>query len=454
MSGGDQLHERLRADPRVEVHEQTSVRGLDPGVVGGPAPVLVADLSFISLRTVLDSLLSLTSPEGDLILLVKPQFEAGRHEADRGRGVIRDGAVHRRTVTEVCGALEARQAAIMGVMVSPSPAATATSSSSSTPVAAGDRRTRPPTSWPRRCPKRPPPSTAAPSTPQVARKPVGADGRRRADRPPRPRGGVGDGTRGRGLVGPRGPRGAGPREDAAVSGLEAHAVDPEGFAGDLDLVVTLGGDGSILRAVELVGDEGVPILGVNHGQLGYLTEIEPADALAAVGRALAGEHRIDERMLLAVSIRTAAGTEHHLALNEAVVERSAEANTIRLAVDVDGEFFTTYAADGVIVATPTGSTAYAFSARGPIVEPTHSALLLTPVSPHMLFDRSLVLAPSTRLRLTLDGHRAATVSVDGRRVAVLADGDAIECTAAARGSVGLLRAAPFPPRTEGEVRAQ
>lgn len=222
-----------------------------------------------------------------------------------------------------------------------------------------------------------------------------------------------------------------PPEDAEVSGLDGHAVPAESFASGLDLVVTLGGDGSILRAVELLGDAPVPILGVDHGQLGYLTEVEPGEAQNAVARALAGDREIHERMLVEITIHSGGETQVHRALNEAVVERSADANTIRLAVDVDDEFFTTYAADGLIVATPTGSTAYAFSARGPIIDPSHSALLLTPVSPHMLFDRSLVLAPSTRLRMTVDGHRPATVSVDGRRVALVGDGDSIECTAAA-----------------------
>ena len=122
----------------------------------------------------------------------------------------------------------------------------------------------------------------------------------------------------------------------------------------------------------------------------------------------------------------------HLAFNEAVLEKTPMGHTVRLAVEVDGEFFTTYAADGLIVATPTGSTAYAFSARGPIVAPTHRALLLTPVSPHMLFDRTLVLEPAATLRVIVQGHRAATLSVDGRNLGELAEGDSIVCTAADR----------------------
>ncbi|MEQ8839506.1 MAG: TlyA family RNA methyltransferase [Acidimicrobiales bacterium] len=117
--GRNQLHERMRADPRVAVHEQTNIRDLDPASVGGPGDVLVGDLSFISLRTVLDALLDLTVDGGDLVLLVKPQFEAGKAEADRGRGVIRDATVWTRTLSEVCTALQSRGAAIMGAMVSP-----------------------------------------------------------------------------------------------------------------------------------------------------------------------------------------------------------------------------------------------------------------------------------------------------------------------------------------------
>ncbi len=221
-----------------------------------------------------------------------------------------------------------------------------------------------------------------------------------------------------------------PAGDGDLTGLGDHCVDDAGLVDGLDLIVTLGGDGSILRAVELAGESEVPILGVDFGRLGYLTEVAPDDAREAVRRALVGDHDIESRMLISTTIVTSADGRRvsHLALNEAVIERSAEANTIRLGVEFDGEFFTSYAADGLIVATPTGSTAYAFSVRGPIIAPMHRSLLLTPVSPHMLFDRSLVLAPSTVVRMTVDGHRPASVSVDGRRIGVLGDGDQVECT--------------------------
>jgi 23S rRNA (cytidine1920-2'-O)/16S rRNA (cytidine1409-2'-O)-methyltransferase len=117
--GYGQLHERLRADPRVEVHERRNVRELAAGDLGGPFALVVADLSFISLRTVLPNIVALAAPGADLVTLVKPQFEAGREDASRGRGVIRDPAVWRRVLDDVVYAYEARGAAIMGAMVSP-----------------------------------------------------------------------------------------------------------------------------------------------------------------------------------------------------------------------------------------------------------------------------------------------------------------------------------------------
>lgn len=231
--------------------------------------------------------------------------------------------------------------------------------------------------------------------------------------------------------------------DAELAGLAAHGCDEADLGAGLDLAVSLGGDGTMLRTVDLVAGSGVPILGVNVGQMGYLTDVDPADTLSALERFLAGEGSIEERMLLCVRVEPAEGAPvEHLAFNEAVLEKTPMGHTVRLAVEIDGEFFTTYAADGLIVATPTGSTAYAFSVRGPIVAPKHRAQLLIPVSPHMLFDRTLVLEPDARLRITVQGHRTATLSVDGRNLGELGEGDSIVCTAADRAA----RLVTFGPR--------
>jgi NAD+ kinase len=234
-----------------------------------------------------------------------------------------------------------------------------------------------------------------------------------------------------------------PQEDADLAGLSDHGCADDDLAVGLDVAVSLGGDGTMLRTVDLVAGAGVPIIGINVGQMGYLTDIEPPGTRDALERFLRGEQGVEERMLLTVGVERADGsTSAHLAFNEAVLEKTPMGHTVRLAVEVDDEFFTTYAADGLIVATPTGSTAYAFSARGPIVAPTHRALLLTPVSPHMLFDRTLVLEPTARLRLVVQGHRPATLSVDGRNLGELGEGDAIVCTAADRSA----RLVSFGPR--------
>jgi NAD+ kinase len=217
-----------------------------------------------------------------------------------------------------------------------------------------------------------------------------------------------------------------PKEDAAIIDRADLGVEEEALPDDCDLAVSLGGDGTMLRTVDLVASEGVPVLGVNVGQLGYLTEVEPSELFTALERVFRGEHRIEERMMLDVRV---GDSLQKLALNEAVIEKTP-AGPVRLLLALDGEFFTTYAADGVIVATPTGSTAYSFSARGPIVDPVHRAMVITPVSPHMLFDRSMVLAPEATVRLEVQGHRPALVSTDGQRLAELTDGQAVECTAA------------------------
>lgn len=224
-----------------------------------------------------------------------------------------------------------------------------------------------------------------------------------------------------------------PDVDAALAGLEAHARPEHELGIGLDLALCLGGDGTMLRTVDLVAGCGAPVLGINVGQLGYLTGVEPGDMLPALERFLAGDHQIEERMLLSVSLDAPSRgevPEPQTCLNEAVLEKTPMGHTVRLRVIVDGAFFTPYAADGLIVATPTGSTAYSFSARGPIVAPVHRALVLTPVSPHMLFDRSLILDPQAVVRIEVCGHRPATLSVDGRNLGELREGDAIECTAA------------------------
>lgn len=233
-----------------------------------------------------------------------------------------------------------------------------------------------------------------------------------------------------------------PVEDATAHGLAE--LGSSRSPTDADLVVSLGGDGTMLRTVHLLDGRPTPVIGVNVGLLGYLAEVEPDGMIGALERFFAGEHELEDRMMLEVVVQRADGSEHrdgnhpdgnrpdgnHLdgprrALNEAVVEKHDSGHTVRLGVEIDGEAFTSYAADGLIVATPTGSTAYSLSARGPVVSPTHRAMLLTPVSPHMLFDRSLVLDPDEEIVIEVLGHRLVDLTLDGQKVAGLGRGDRV-----------------------------
>ncbi|HEV2069523.1 MAG TPA: NAD(+)/NADH kinase [Acidimicrobiales bacterium] len=245
-----------------------------------------------------------------------------------------------------------------------------------------------------------------------------------------------------------------PGTDARHADLAHLACPGEELTNGLDLAVSLGGDGTMLRTVDLVGDDRVPVIGVNLGHLGYLAEVEPQHLRPSLRRFFAGDHQVQERMRLRVTVNlfsaTGTGPTSYPALNEAVLSKTPTGQMVRISVAVDGEAFTTYPADGIIVATPTGSTAYAWSAGGPIVSPDHAALLLTPVAAHTVLDRSLVLPPTASLRLEVVGNRPATLSVDGRSLGLLAVGDAIVCTAAEhaarvvtfgrRGFLGILKA--------------
>jgi len=189
----------------------------------------------------------------------------------------------------------------------------------------------------------------------------------------------------------------------------------EGFADGLDLVVSVGGDGTFLRAAHLASECGVPVLGVKVGRMGFLTEVEPEGAAALIQRVIDGTARIEERLALLAEPDGTEWFEPQWALNEVIVEKHAPARLIKLALAVDGNYVTTFSADGVIVATPTGSTAYSFSARGPIVSPSMSCLVVTPIAAHMVFDRSIVLDASETVTLEVVGDETGLLTADGRQ---------------------------------------
>jgi NAD+ kinase len=226
----------------------------------------------------------------------------------------------------------------------------------------------------------------------------------------------------------------------AERGHEAHVYPgaptdaPARLGPEVDLAVSLGGDGTMLCTVDRA--DGLPVLGVNVGRLGYLTEVDAGELMPALERFLSRDYQVEERMTLEVLVdRSGSGgppVDPHaarVALNEAVVEKTLSGHTVRIALAIAGRPFITYAADGLLVSTPTGSTAYNLSARGPVASPSLEALLVTPVSPHMLFDRALVLEPSEWLRLQVLEPRPAALAVDGVQAGTLEPGDAVICRA-------------------------
>ncbi|HJV04090.1 MAG TPA: NAD(+)/NADH kinase [Actinomycetota bacterium] len=233
-------------------------------------------------------------------------------------------------------------------------------------------------------------------------------------------------------------RGLEVRSLEGIDGL-TEPTRPEAFAEGLDLVASVGGDGTLLRAAFMGHRAGAPVLGVMVGRLGFLTEVVPAEAPQALESWLRGELQIEERMALRAD---AEGAETQWALNEIIVEKRARHRVIRLAATVGEEHVTTFSADGVIVASPTGSTAYSFSAGGPIVSPRLRCMVLQPVAPHMTFDRPVVLAPDERVTLEVRPDEPGLLSADGRPGLELPVGARVEIRRADRPARLLRRPGP------------
>jgi NAD+ kinase len=200
----------------------------------------------------------------------------------------------------------------------------------------------------------------------------------------------------------------------------------------VDLIVVLGGDGTLLGMARAVGDLGVPILGVNVGGLGFLTATTLDEMLPALEAVLAGRMAVEERMLLSARVvRSGQASGEHVALNDVVIMKSAMSRIINLSVSVESEHATAYRADGLIISTPTGSTAYCLSAGGPILHPAMDALVLTPICSHTLTNRPIVLPGSHHVEVTLTTDEDVMVTLDGQVGLPLREGDTVRVAKAA-----------------------
>jgi NAD+ kinase len=218
---------------------------------------------------------------------------------------------------------------------------------------------------------------------------------------------------------------------AAVTGVECGPLldVPEVPLDDLarsDLVVTFGGDGMLIYAAHLCSATGAPILGVHYGRFGFVTQCAPEEAAPALRKFLEGRASYDRRMMVKTDIvrqGKVVATLH--SLNEAVVQRAATTRMLTFDVTVDGQRLTRYPADGVMVATPTGSTAYNLSAGGPILDPSMQAMLLTAITPHTLSARPLVLRPEAEVVIAMETRGDAVLSCDGQSRLQLLSGDSV-----------------------------
>ena len=240
-------------------------------------------------------------------------------------------------------------------------------------------------------------------------------------------------------------RAAGWCQVRGIEEWEAPSGDMERLLRELpstDALVVLGGDGTFLRAARAVAEVDVPLLGINLGKVGFLSKAEATDFEGVLGLIANGEYRIDERMALEGRIlRGGTGRPHeatstpagpvtrHFALNDVVIARGSLARVCRLDVEIDDSHLATFVADGLVVASPTGSTGYSFSAGGPIVDPVSRNLIVTPIAAYLSAIRSVVASPTQVVRCTVVDAYEALVSIDGREDLPIAVGDVVEVRA-------------------------
>jgi len=244
------------------------------------------------------------------------------------------------------------------------------------------------------------------------------------------------------------------RAEATIGVVDILGVDVQ--AEDLEIAIVLGGDGTILRAAELVRDVNAPLVGVNLGHVGFLAESERDGLSDTVHRALAGDYHVEARVTLQVDVVVGNAVVYSSwALNEATIEKAARERMIEVIMEVDGRPLTAFGCDGVVMSTPTGSTAYSFSGGGPIVWPDVDALLMVPLSAHALFARPIVVGPDCVLAVEVV-RRTSGVGVlwcDGRRTHDLPPGARVEVRRSPRPvRVARLKDAPFTDRLVAKFR--
>lgn len=223
----------------------------------------------------------------------------------------------------------------------------------------------------------------------------------------------------------------GPRNECAriesETGCSVEILEHEAMVRSVDLIVVLGGDGTMIATARMVGDHATPVLGINYGTLGYLAEFTVEEMIPALEAMLDGDYTLDHRLMLAAEVyRDGERVLHDRVLNDVVISKSALARIIEIEALVDGKFLNRFRADGLIVSTPTGSTAYNLSAGGPIIYPSMNAIVITPICPHTLSNRPLVVSADVELELIFKTpEEEVALTLDGQVGMPLMEGDRV-----------------------------
>ena len=394
--GYGQLAWSLRSDPRVVCMERTNVRYLTAEQIPEPLDFGTVDVSFISLKLILPALRGILKPDGQVVCLVKPQFEAGREKVGK-KGVVRDPAVHLEVLRQFLQ--NAHEADFTVKEMTFSPIRGPFSSGRGIARGIGGNRTMKVVLSPN--PYRDRGLRAAQAAEKILRN-------------------VGVETamclpfllEGSNLEFPK----------------HIQFKDTQEELKNADMLVCFGGDGTILHAAKDANAHKVPILGVNLGSVGFMAELEQSE-LSMLSKLAAGKYTIESRMMLDVAVRRDGKVLFNdIALNDAALTKGAVARVVDLEVYGDKVMIANFSADGVIVSTPTGSTAYSMSAGGPIVEPTAENMIVTPICPHALSARSIVLGRerTVSIKMGKQSRKTAYLSVDGGKAFRLGSGDVVE----------------------------
>jgi TlyA family rRNA methyltransferase/putative hemolysin len=386
--GQAQLAWKLRRDRRVVVMEKTNARDITPARMPRPftpADVAVIDCSFISLHKVLPPAVSILKPGGRIVALIKPQFEAGKTEVDKGEGVITDPAIHERVLNELEAFVREQPGlAWLGVTGSPplGPAGNKEFNNIKRVGLIGNSEKV---------------SCAAAVT--AATRLIRAAGRQVYSDP----------------------------ETSRLARIRAEVcADAASLARQVDLLLVFGGDGTMLRVAREIAGSQTPMLGVNIGGLGFLTAVPSTELARALNHVWKSEFKFEARALLEAHGRGNGRVIRQAALNDLVISRGIASRLIELHVSVDGEPLTRYRCDGLIISSPTGSTAYSLAAGGAVVFPTAEVLQLTPICPHTLSNRSLVLPLNCTITVKVINPTPVTIlSADGQVVSEMSAGDEI-----------------------------